>query len=43
MSLPYSQVAAIDSKEGYVDVYQVSIKEGRLSELEKWRRIFIHI
>ena len=35
MSLPDSQVAAINSKEGYVDIYQVSIKEGRLSELEK--------
>lgn len=35
MSLPDSQVAAINSKEGYVDVYQVLIKEGRLSELEK--------
>ena len=35
MNLPNSQVAAISSKEGYVDVYQVSIKEGRLSELEK--------
>lgn len=35
MSLPDSQVAAINFKEGYVDVYQVSIKEGRLSVLEK--------
>lgn len=35
MSLPYSQVAAISSKEGYIDVYQVSIKEDKLSELEK--------
>lgn len=35
MILPDSQVAAINSKEGYVDVYQVLIKEGRLSELEK--------
>ena len=35
MSLPDSQVAAINSKEGYVDVYQVLIKEDKLSELEK--------
>lgn len=35
MNLPNSQVAAISPKEGYIDVYQVSIKEGRLSELEK--------
>lgn len=35
MNLPNSQVAAISYKEGYVDVYQVSIKEERLSELEK--------
>ena len=35
MSLPDLQVAAINFKESYVDVYQVSIKEGRLSELEK--------
>ena len=34
MSLPNSQVAAISSKEGYADVYQASVKEGRLSELE---------
>lgn len=35
MNLPNSQVAAISYKEGYIDVYQVSIKEERLSELEK--------
>lgn len=35
MSLPYSQVAAIDSRKGYVDVYHVSVKEDKLSELEK--------
>lgn len=35
MNLPNSQVAAISYKEGYVDVYHVSIKEERLSELEK--------
>ena len=35
MNLLNSQVAAISSKEGYVDVYQASVKEGRLSELEK--------
>lgn len=35
MNLPNSQVAAISSKEGYVDVYQASVKEDKLSELEK--------
>ena len=35
MNLPNLQVAAVSYKEGYVDVYQVSIKEERLSELEK--------
>ena len=35
MNLPDSQVAAINSKEGYVDVYHISIKEEKLSELEK--------
>lgn len=35
MNLSNSQVAAISCKEDYVDVYQVSIKEERLSELEK--------
>ena len=35
MNLPNSQVAAISYKEDYIDVYQVSIKEERLSELEK--------
>lgn len=35
MNLPNSQVAVISSKEGYVDVYQVSVKEDKLSELEK--------
>lgn len=35
MNLPNSQVAAIISKEGYVDVYQASVKEDKLSELEK--------
>nr|DAI15650.1 MAG TPA: hypothetical protein [Caudoviricetes sp.] len=35
MNLPNSQVAAISSKEGYVDVYQASVKEDKLLELEK--------
>ena len=35
MNLPNSQIAAISSKEGYVDVYQASVKEDKLSELEK--------
>ena len=35
MNLPNSQVAAISSKEGYVDVYPASVKEDKLSELEK--------
>lgn len=35
MNLLNSQVAAIDSKEGYVDIYQISIKEDKLSKLEK--------
>ena len=35
MNLPNSQVAAISFKEGYVDVYQASVKEDKLSELEK--------
>ena len=35
MNLLNSQVAAISSKEGYIDVYQVSIKEDKLPELEK--------
>lgn len=35
MNLPNSQVAAISYKEGYVDVYQASVKEDKLSELEK--------
>ena len=40
MNLSNSQVAAISYKEGYVDVYQVSIKEERLSELEKMVKNF---
>lgn len=35
MNLPNSQVAAISSKECYIDIYQVSVKEDKLSELEK--------
>lgn len=35
MFLPNSQAAAISLKEGYVDVYHISIKEDKLSELEK--------
>lgn len=35
MNLPNLQAAAISSKEGYVDVYQASVKEDKLSELEK--------
>lgn len=35
MFLPNSQAAAISFKEGYVDVYHISIKEEKLSELEK--------
>ena len=35
MNLSNSQTAAISSKDGYVDVYQVSIKKDKLSELEK--------
>lgn len=34
MNLPNSQ-AAISLKEGYVDVYHISIKEEKLLELEK--------
>lgn len=40
MNLPNSQVAAISSKEGYVDVYYVSVKEDKLSELEKMAKNF---
>lgn len=35
MNSANSQVAAISYKEGYVDVYQASVKEDKLSELEK--------
>lgn len=35
MNLPNSQVAAISPKEGYADVYQASVKEDKLLELEK--------
>nr|DAO89266.1 MAG TPA: hypothetical protein [Caudoviricetes sp.] len=35
MNLPNSQVAAISFKEGHADVHQASVKEDKLSELEK--------